>query len=152
MGLEDMDIFGNTSAKKMPKHLFFTANHVDFESAIKAETEKQNCSICPRYWYADATIKCLQCKVNFVFSKEEQKYWYEELKFWVDSFPNKCPSCKKNEKRLHNEFSYLRNHWFKPDKQEKVIDKLDKIIQTYGFVPWDIRDLNEKVRQGDTSR
>lgn len=141
-----MDIFGNTKTELMPKHFFRGAIHVDYKNAVKANVDKQNYSVCPRFWYADATIRCECCNENFTFSKEEQKVWYEEYNFWVDSFPKKCPPCKNLDKELYNEINYVRTQWFKPGKKDKVRENLDKIIEKYGFVPYYWQDLELKLR------
>ena len=142
-----MDTFGDTSAKKMPDHLFYGASHVDYESAIKADVSQQNAATCPRHWYADATIKCELCNVNFLFSKEEQKYWYETLKFWVDSFPKKCSECKKKEKEFHQEFNYVKTQFYIPGKEKKVLETLEVIRERFGFIPWNLREIKEKIER-----
>ena len=49
-----MDDFGQTDSRKMPAHLFWGALYFDHETAIRANPEKQNFTICPRFWYLDA--------------------------------------------------------------------------------------------------
>ncbi len=140
-----MDIFGKTKAELMPRYLFYSAICVDYEKAIKADIGKQNYSVCPRFWYADAIIKCECCNENFTFSKEKQKMWYEDYKFWVDSFPKTCSLCKKYEKELHNEINYVRTQWCKPEKRERVLEELNKIIQKFGFVPHYMANIPDQL-------
>ena len=93
-----MDTFGDTDPRKMPMHLFYGAIKLDNDTAIRADITVQNYSVCPRHWYIDATFICDGCKQEFCFSATEQKYWYEALRFYVDSQPKKCKSCRQYER------------------------------------------------------
>ncbi|MGC8552527.1 MAG: zinc-ribbon domain containing protein [Phycisphaerae bacterium] len=84
---------------KMPTWYFADCLHLDYSSAVRADAGKQYCSICPRYWYINATIACIKCGEEFCFTAAEQKHWYEDLKFWVDSFPRHCPACRNARRR-----------------------------------------------------
>lgn len=102
-----MDYFGNTNSKNMPRHLFWECLYLDHDSALRADISLQNFTVCPRHWYVDATFRCSQCKSNFCFSAAEQKLWYEELGFYVDSYAKDCVDCRKNSRRkkaLRNEY------------------------------------------------
>jgi transcription elongation factor Elf1 len=79
----------------MPPHFFYGALRLDYRTAIRAQTEKQNCSICPRYWYVDALFRCGRCGAEFTFSAAEQQAWYEDYRFWVDSVPKNCSTCRQ---------------------------------------------------------
>jgi len=71
-------------------------NCIDEGNAIKSDVDKQNfCDYPPYLMYYNKIKECEKCESNFTFSKEEQKYWYEELKFWVQSTPRKCKDCYK---------------------------------------------------------
>lgn len=64
----------------------------------------------PYLAYFDQNRRCRQCDTKFAFPKEEQLYWYEELKFVVYSEPKQCPSCRKSireAKALNQELSEL---------------------------------------------
>jgi hypothetical protein len=87
--------FGHDDPRKMPSHLFSGALHLDFPSSVRADVSKQNCSICPRHWYIDAAFRCARCGEIFVFRSDEQRFWYEELGFWVDSRPRQCGTCRR---------------------------------------------------------
>ena len=87
--------FGELDPRSMPSHLFFGAIRLDFDSALKADISKQNYSVCPRYWYIDATFNCRRCENEFCFTAEEQRNWYEQLNFYVDSLPKHCLPCRR---------------------------------------------------------
>src|ERR1043166_2407644 len=96
-----MDGFGQQNPKGMPPHFFLRAVRMDYETAQRADFEKQNYTVCPRFWYIDAAFLCEDCGQQFVFTAEEQRFWYEERGFYVDSTPNRCVSCRKaNRTRL----------------------------------------------------
>lgn len=92
--------FGEDDPREMPRHLFFGAVGMDYETAVRSNPGKQNCSICPRYWYVDAFFRCDRCGSKFVFSAAEQRVWYEEYGFWVDSIPRHCVPCRRELRDL----------------------------------------------------
>lgn len=88
--------FGINDPRDMPMHLFFGVVRMDYRTAVRANVEAQNCSICPRYWYIDATFACERCGDEFTFSAAEQRLWYETYRFWVDSIPKRCLACRRD--------------------------------------------------------
>ena len=90
-----LDGFGRDDPRKMPRHLFSGAMHLDYTTAIRADVSKQNCSICPRHWYINAAFHCARCGETFVFTNHEQKTWYEDLGFWIDSLAKHCSKCRR---------------------------------------------------------
>lgn len=84
----------------------------------------------PYLAYFDKTYSCCDCKTEFVFSKEEQQFWYEGLSFIVYSEPKRCTACRKkhrDEKNLHKELSDLLRHG-KPTSREQML----RISEIYG--------------------
>ena len=65
------------------------------ETAIKADTDKQNHSGFPRGLYVDIEKQRVQCQRWFIFYAQEQKYWYETLSFYIDVDCVKCVDCRK---------------------------------------------------------
>ena len=59
--------------------------------------QRYGCGL-PYFAYFDDTRTCEECGSLFVFTKEEQKHWYEELKFWVLSRPKRCRECTSKRK------------------------------------------------------
>jgi len=90
--------FGETNPKRMPSHLFSGAQHLDYETAAKADISKQHYTVCPRHWYLDATFVCADCGREFVFTSKEQRFWYEDMRFWIESLPRRCAQCRKAER------------------------------------------------------
>ena len=64
--------------------------------AIKANPAIQTfCDWEPYFAYFDVELRCEDCQQQFVFSPKEQQFWYENLKFWVQSRPKQCVSCRR---------------------------------------------------------
>ncbi len=42
-------------------------------------------------------MTCEDCKRDFLFFAEEQKYWHEELGFYVDAWCVRCCECRKKK-------------------------------------------------------
>src|SRR5688572_16280721 len=74
---------------------------LDKKRAIPGKPELQNVIgfVHPFVAYYDRERKCVSCGVKFIFSKEEQQYWYEELKFITWSVPKNCPGCRKEQRK-----------------------------------------------------
>src|SRR4051812_24513214 len=78
----------------MPAHFWGDRPPDDYRSAIRADISKQNYTVAPRFWYVDVSSKCCRCRQDFRFTAEEQRMWYEEYGFYVDSFPKHCQPCR----------------------------------------------------------
>lgn len=100
--MENSDWFGEKLPQNMPVHFFGGFGNggarLDYASAVKADVSKQNYSVAPRYWYIDATMRCVDCDALYLFSATEQKVWYEEFGFYVDSTPRCCPECRRQRR------------------------------------------------------
>lgn len=95
-------IFGEDNPKGMPDHLFFGALRMDYDTAQRADISKQNYSVCPRHWCVDATFICRDCAEEFTFTASEQRFWYEDRQFWIDSLPTRCIACRKEQRTRLN--------------------------------------------------
>lgn len=72
------------------------------ETAILADTSVQNYSIYPIKIYVDIEKICRDCGRWFLFFAQEQKYWFESLKFYVDADCVKCIECRRKEQNVNN--------------------------------------------------
>jgi len=95
-----MTDFGRENPREMPEYLFRGSVRCNYDTAVRSDPDQQNCSICPRYWYVDAIFPCERCGGEFVFSAAEQRAWYEDYGFWVDSLPKHCPTCRQKLRAL----------------------------------------------------
>lgn len=90
---------------------------LDSKKAILANPRKQYHTFnhpmdaaSPYLAYFDKRFTCEQCGEPATFSKEEQQYWYEQLRFVVFSRPKFCQACRKEiraQKALNTELSEL---------------------------------------------
>ncbi len=101
MNLRDLvsGLFGESDPRLMPTHFFLAARSMDYKTAQKADISKQNYTVCPRHWYVDATFACRDCNQEFVFTASEQRFWFEEKNFYVDSCPKTCGTCRRAERK-----------------------------------------------------
>lgn len=53
------------------------------------------CDLPPILAHFDRVKRCEVCSGAFTFGASEQRYWYEQLKFWVQSVPKQCPTCRR---------------------------------------------------------
>jgi len=97
---DETDHLGKHDPKNMPSFLFSGATWVDWATAARADISKQNYSVCPRHWYVDTTLRCSSCEQSFVWSKDEQRAWFEDYYFWIDVVPVRCKSCRADMRRL----------------------------------------------------
>lgn len=70
------------------------------KGAVRGDVARQNyCPLhhVPKYFYVDETKTCLQCHRAFVFSANEQKFWYETLQFNFSSTAVRCRECRKTK-------------------------------------------------------
>lgn len=96
-------------------HFEWACDHcLETGRAIEGKVAEQTfCDNPPYLAYLDKKKNCETCSKNYIFSKEEQKFWYEELKFWVQSTPKNCQACRKeirNKKNLNTKLSKLIKH------------------------------------------
>jgi hypothetical protein len=135
------DYFGSTNPKAMPSHLFHGAVHINYLSAVRANIDKQNYTVCPRHWYLDATFACQDCDALFTWTAEEQRTWFEAYRFYVDSRATRCATCRRNRRLL----KALRQEYDRTvgdaraggsvEEKKKVILLIDQIAELSTTVP-----------------
>lgn len=72
------------------------------ETAIPADISKQKYATYPRSLYVDIERECESCGSWFLFFALEQKYWFEELGFWVDADCTRCIDCRKDQQAIRS--------------------------------------------------
>ncbi|MTB49473.1 zinc-ribbon domain containing protein [Lewinella sp. W8] len=83
----------------------------------------------PYLAYTDRHLPCDRCGEKFVFRKEEQRYWYEELNFVVMSYPKQCAPCRRTLREgrsLNTELSQLL-----ADGEPQSVSDLRRVIEIY---------------------
>lgn len=69
-------------------------------TAIRADLSKQTPAIYSVAYYVDARRVCRDCGRKFIFFAEEQKHWYEELGFGLDSDCVRCYPCRRKHRGI----------------------------------------------------
>jgi hypothetical protein len=68
--------------------------------AVRADMSRQVFGLGgPLIFYIDRTRTCCRCGKEFVFRADEQRYWYETLRFTLDSVAIRCASCRRESRR-----------------------------------------------------
>ncbi|MEQ1904531.1 MAG: zinc-ribbon domain-containing protein [Pirellulaceae bacterium] len=69
-------------------------------TALLADPLKQTRATVPVTHYFDLERRCRDCKRQFIFFAEEQKHWYEELGFGLESDCIRCTECRKTQQGI----------------------------------------------------
>jgi len=135
----------------IPGWLFAGHTHLDLASAVKADVSLQRFTVVPRHFYIDATFRCLRCHQEFCFTVVEQKYWYEDCRFTVNSYPRRCPACRRELRRRnalrqeydHNISATLRS----PDcaAKQRLIDIIDELREVGIILPQKTLDNRQRL-------
>jgi hypothetical protein len=143
--------FGRDDPREMPAHFSFRSLRIEYGSAVRADPGRQNCSICPRYWYVDTTFACDRCDGEFTFSAEEQRIWYEEYGFWIDSLPKHCLECRRELRELKAaRQEYDRNveeaiNSTDPELKRRLAHVIDELYELGGELPLRINENRRRL-------
>ncbi|MGB7343241.1 MAG: zinc-ribbon domain containing protein [Pirellulaceae bacterium] len=109
-----------TGRNPVAKH--FRAVHIHWNAtsdtripntAVTATTCNQRDAIYPVTHYYDVKRCCVDCGRMFIFFAEEQRYWYEVLRFKLDADCKRCVPCRI----VHRSTCYLREQY------ERLLEK-----------------------------
>lgn len=82
------------------------------------------CDHPPYLAYFDRTQRCSDCESEFVFSATEQRYWYETLKFWVQSRPLQCARCRRLRRDRRKDMLELERIASIPDPDAETLARI----------------------------
>ena len=146
-----MSDFGRDDPRQMPRYLFDRALRRDYDTAVRANTDQQNCSICPRHWYVDAIFPCERCGAEFAFSADEQRVWYEDYGFWIDSVPKHCLACRRDLRSLkatRQEYDRTVSEVLEGgdiDSQTRLAAVIDQLYELGGELPDRINENRRRL-------
>jgi hypothetical protein len=69
-------------------------------TAILADLSRQTPATSAVTHYFDLERECVDCRRPFIFFAAEQKHWYEELGFGLESDCVRCVECRKRQRGL----------------------------------------------------
>lgn len=97
----------------------------------------------PYFTYHNQTHVCRSCEAKFLFSKEEQLYWYETLKFWVQSDAVNCKTCRAEKRARRKEIREAQKLLAQliPALNTDSTEELENIIKLY-----QITDSRRKIK------
>jgi hypothetical protein len=78
---------------------YSSALAVDESNCVVANPDKQNYTVVAETVYYSMKLGCKQCHNEFWFPATEQRVWYEDWRFWIDSVPNQCAACRKASRK-----------------------------------------------------
>ena len=90
-----------------------------------------------RNFYVDILEICRDCQRPFLFFAEEQKYWYETLKFHIDAQCTRCTECRKDvqqERKIFAEYSQLVNQTSFTDEQLVTLTENSIALWNQGLI------------------
>ena len=85
-------------------------------TAIVADLARQAPATVPVTHYFDLERECRDCGRPFIFFAAEQKHWYEELGFGLDSDCVRCIECRKRQQGIARERELYESLFHVPDK------------------------------------
>lgn len=91
---------------------------------IRADESKQKYSVFPKTEYFDVLCKCRYCRRWFIFCAKEQQYWFEELRFFVDSSCVHCSECRSRRRQHHREEQEFASLQREPQPNAEQIARL----------------------------
>lgn len=107
------------------------------QTAIKADTSLQNFRMCPRRIYVDIEETCTVCSRLFIFFAREQQYWFEHLKFYVDSHCRECFECRQVSKRtksMQARYQRLRETADRTPVQDAELEDIALVLYQLGII------------------
>jgi hypothetical protein len=83
----------------------------------------------PHFAYYDKEITCRTCNDKFVYTKEQQQFWYETLPDnWVQVEAVNCKKCR-NLRKLNTELSNILK-----DKSKMSAADFNRVIEIYTLI------------------
>src|SRR5690606_12241464 len=106
-------------------------------TAIIANTSLQKAPTVAVTHYYDVERRCRDCCRMFIFFAEEQRHWYEVLRFGLDSDCVRCVECRKSEQQtaqLRQRYESLLKRSDRTDKETlELIDCALTLVEHSAF-------------------
>ena len=107
------------------------------ETAIRANPCRQRTDYGWRTLYVDIARRCRTCGQWFLFFALEQKFWFEELGFFIDADCVHCQHCRHaahDEQRLKDRYAALLNQPEKTLREWRELESLGDHLFAAGHI------------------
>lgn len=118
-------------------HWRYKSTKYFIETAIPADIDKQIYSTFPRSLYVDIEEQCEICGRPFLFFAQEQKHWFEELRFWVDAHCTRCVDCRKKDqdvKRMQKTYEKLESQDDRTPEETSLLKNIALELYQLGYM------------------
>ena len=115
-------------------------------TGVAADLSRQAPATVSVTHYFDVEKVCRDCGRRFIFFADEQKYWYEDLRFPLEADAVRCPPCRK---RLQNLAQMRQRYEQLIHAPERTLDETFEMAECcMGLIEQDIfhRRQTERVR------
>jgi hypothetical protein len=126
-------------------HWLYLGENIIPDTSVPADALKQRSAFPVRNYY-DLDKVCVDCSRPFIFFALEQKYWYEDLGFPLDSKCIRCPECRKRDQqnvRLRARYDALQK---KNRTWEESVEVADIALALVSTGAMKLRDFS-KIRR-----
>lgn len=115
-------------------------------TAIAADLTKQTRTTVPVTHYFDLERRCRDCHCPFIFFAEEQKHWYEQLGFGLESDCVRCVECRKQQQGIARHREVYESLFHVPNKtEEETVTMADACLSLIENAVFTTRQI-ERVR------
>jgi hypothetical protein len=98
-------------------------------TAVPADLTRQTPATVPVTHYFDLERPCRDCNRPFIFFAEEQKFWYEQLGFGLESDCVRCVDCRKKQQGIARQREVYESLFHLTDKDEQqALDMADACL------------------------
>ncbi len=88
-------------------------------TAVASDLAKQTPATIPVTHYFNLERQCRDCKRQFIFFAAEQKHWYEQLGFGLDSDCVRCVDCRKKQQGIARQRKIYESLFHVADRGEQ---------------------------------
>jgi gamma-glutamyl-gamma-aminobutyrate hydrolase PuuD len=81
---------------------FGNLHEINRSDVLPGQSGAQNYTVVGIQWHIGVILRCKKCRKTFEFTAEEQRHWYEKLRFWADSVPVECFECRGASRTIVN--------------------------------------------------
>ncbi|MDB5335271.1 MAG: hypothetical protein JWN70_890 [Planctomycetaceae bacterium] len=120
-------------------------------TAVVADLTRQSRATVQVTHYFDLDRICRDCSRPFIFFADEQKYWYEELGFGLDSDCVRCVACRKPRQVIAQRLKQYNKLLNLPvrgiDENVELADCCLSLIESSVFTPKQLQRVRALIKR-----